>query len=312
MSNTQFKAQVDKLLTNVSVMTNPEGHVADDILPVLNVKQYTGLIGKYGDSHFRIVDDVVTGKSEVKRVDSVSRTTTTYNVTSHALAGLVTKRDYANVEEPFEAESDEVVGITTAIKTIKEKAVADVLFSTSIITQNASPSNKYNSFSNSDPFVEIALAHSTILRSGHAKCNAAILPQQVMDFLQYHPEILSRLGFSQNRAGLLSYDDMKQALKVDYLFVPSAVANTAKEGVADSLGQIWSDSILFYHRPAAAAKYQNSLGYQVRIAGQSQQQVYKNEVKNPPGSTEIIVESEYSFEIVNPRLAFLINDVLSV
>lgn len=311
MSNTQNKAQVNKLLTNVSVMTNPEGHIADEIFPVLNVKQYSGEIGKYGNSHFRIVDDLQTGKSEVRMVDSVTRSLQTYNIQSHALRGLVTKRDYANVEDPFDAEADEVFGITTAIKTIKEVGVASALFNTSLITQNVTPSVKYDTFATSDPFVDIAAAHSTILRNGHAVCNAAIVPQIVIDFLQYHPEMLSRLGFSQNRAGLLSYDDIKQALKVKYLFVPSAVKNTSKEGVADSISQIWSDSILFYHRPDAPGKYQNSLGYQMRIAGQSQQQVYKEAKSNPPGSTEIIVESEYSFEIINPALAYLINDCLT-
>ena len=59
---TQSGALVEKLLTNVSNQLIPEGYISELILPVLNVVQTTGLIGKYSNDHLRIIDTTVGGK----------------------------------------------------------------------------------------------------------------------------------------------------------------------------------------------------------------------------------------------------------
>jgi len=306
----QTKAIVDKLLTNVSNGIFPEGYVADLVLPQIGVVQKSGLIGNYGNNHLRIENDVITGESVARRVNPIKRGSNSYLVQTHALEGVVTQDDYDNVEQPFEAESDETSGLTYLIKTNKEKALADALFSTSVITNNATPSTKYDQAS-ANPLLDFANAHNSIIDKLGVKANTAVMSMQVANYLRQNANILDTLGFNFAKAGLLTDQELARALNVDTLYIGQGVYNSSVEGQADSLSQLWSDGILFYVRPQAAGKYQLSLGYQMVMRNRGQQQVYKYSLNNPPNSNGIIVQSDYSFEIVNTDCGFLLNDCLT-
>lgn len=309
----QNKAIVDKLLQNVSNGYFPEGHIADQLFPELIVDQYTGLIGNYGMNHIRIESDLQTGIGEAKRVTPTKRGSTTYNVESHALEGIVSERDYANVENPFDAESDETMGLTTLIVTNKEKILADKLFDTAIITQNVTlaGSDQFNDYVNSDPLARFKTAHNAILDGCGKSANAAVMSKKVFNTLKYHPAILDTLGFKYNQMGTLSEADIMKALDVQYLYIGDAAYNSAKEGQSDTLSQIWGNSILFYVKPQTAAKYQTAFGYQVKMRGSKQRGVYKYNPNNPVNATAIIVKDDYSFELVNTKAAYLIKNAIA-
>jgi hypothetical protein len=309
----QMKAQVDKLLTNVSNGYFPTGYIADKILPELSVKQKSGIIGAYGNEHIRIEDDLIGGRAEARRVDAVSRKTDKlYLIKSHALEGVVTEDDYANVEEPFDAESDETTALTHLILTNKEKALADNLFSTSVITQNTSLSGgaKWSAYSTSTPLTDFKTAQNTVLDGCGMMPNAAIISQKVMNTLQYHPGILSTLGYAQNRAGQLSVAEIAKAMGVEELLIGNVAYNASKKGQADSFGQLWGDAALFYVKPKGPAKMQISLGYKMKLSGKEGRQVYRYALNNPPNSNAFIVKDDYSFELVNIKAAYLVATVL--
>src|ERR1044071_5835165 len=135
----QLTAIVDKLLTNVSIGYFPEqmGFISEKTLPMLPVVQSTGLMEKYLNEHLRLVNRTVGGRGEAPRVNTVKRDkTTTYTITSFALEDVVTPDDYRNVEAPFKAEEDAVLGLTTDIFVGKEYDLAALLTSTSTMTQN--------------------------------------------------------------------------------------------------------------------------------------------------------------------------------
>ncbi len=96
----QLKAQVDKLLTDVSSAYIPDGFICEQILPTVQSKQYSGLLGKYGTSHLRIENSLKGGRGKYRRVEAITRSTSNYVITGHGLEGFVSKEDYANVEDP--------------------------------------------------------------------------------------------------------------------------------------------------------------------------------------------------------------------
>lgn len=306
----QTKAIVDKLLTQVSNGLFPAGYIADKILPELTVKQKSGLIGQYGSSHLRASDDLIGGEAQARRAEPIVRSQLTYLLQSHALEGVVTADDYANVEQPYDAEADEVAGLTHLILTNKEKSFADQMFSTSVFTGRVTtPSTKYGS-SSSDPLADFKAAQNAVVDSVGMQPNACIMSQKVFNVLKYHPQLADVLGFKYNQIGSLSVADIAGALNVEKVFIANAPYNTAKDGQADVISQIWADSILFYVRPDAAAKYQTSLGYSMKMAGELGRQVFKYDLNNPPGSTGIIVQDTYQCKLVNVSAGYLLNSVL--
>jgi hypothetical protein len=304
----QIKAMVNKLLTNVSNGYFPQGYISELVLPTLTVKQKTGIIGAYGQSHIRIVDDLIGGEAQARRVIPISRKVdNTYIIQSHALEGVVTQDDYDNVEQPFDAEKDETQGLTHLIWTNKERALASSLFSTSVMTQNATlaGTDQWSDYANSKPTEDFKDAHNAILDGCGMQPNAAVMSRKVFNTLIYHPQILDSLGYAMNRAGTLSEAEVAKAMGIDKLYIGSVAYNSAKDGQTDVLAQIWGKSCLFFVRPDAPSKQQISLGYYMKQSSSAARQVYKYDLNNPPGSQGIIVQDDYSFELVNVKAAYL-------
>lgn len=309
----QLTAIVDKLLTNVSQQYVPEGFVSEDVLPLLTVTQKTGKIGKYGKSHLRIEHSLTGGRAAYRRVEPTVRSSDTYSVESHGLSALVSEDDYRNVEQPFDAEKDEVIGLQNLIWLNKEQALSSTLGSTSIITQNTTlvGTAQLSDYSNSDPIGVFKTARKAVYDGCGLPPNCALMSWEVANTLAYSPQILDALGFAYNRAGQLSPAEMAKAMGIDKLLIAQPKYNAAVEGQADSLTSVWSDDILFYYAPAAAGKYQVSLGYRVALSGQSQKRVFKFPVNNPPNSTEILCDDSYDFVITTVGAAYLIKDCLA-
>jgi hypothetical protein len=308
-----LKAQVDKLLTNVSNAYVPEGYISEAILPVLNVVQSSGKIGKYGSDHLRIVPTIMGGRAGAKRLDVTARSSTLYLIESHGLSDLVTKEDYRNVEQPFDAEKDSVMTLTNVLWLGKEKALADSLRSTSIITQNVtlSGTSQFNDYTNSDPIAVSVTAKNTIRAACGKAPDTIIMDWQLAETLRYHPKIVRNLGYADNRAGSLTNDELAKALGVRRLLVADVVYNSAKEGQSDSLSPLWGKDMIFCVAPDSPSKMQKSLGYRLQIAGEGARKVFKQPVFNPPDATEILVQDEYDMLLVETACAYLVKNAMA-
>jgi len=309
----QLTAIVDKLLTNVSSAYIPDGYISEQILPAIKVKQKTGLLAKYGDQHLRIETTVMGGRGEARRVESITRSTSTYSVKSHGLEGMVTQDDKDNVEKPYDAERDEVIGLTTMLWLDKEKALADSLTSTSVLTQNTTLSGtaQFSDYTNSDPISKFKDARGTVYSACGMAPDTALMSWEVFNTLAYHPGILDALGFTQNRAGQLSEPELAKAMGVQRLLIGTAQYNSAAEGQTDVRAAVWGKHIVFAVAPKSAGLYQTSLGYRMELSGRSPRQVFKFSINNPPNSTGIIVQDDYQQLISNAACGYLIEDAIA-
>jgi hypothetical protein len=309
----QIKAQVDKLLTEVSLKVESVGLIADVVLPKLVVDQYTGLIGKYGDEHLRPENDLSGGTAGYRRVDPVNyKDSIPYAIEDHGLEDLVTKRDTANIEDPFDAEIDKTVGLTQKVQISKEFAAASQMTSTAVMTKNITlaGNSQLDKFSTSNPLTVFKNAHDSHITELGLMANKAIMSLQVFNTLRNHPEILEKLGFTQQRAGLITAEEMARAMDVQMLHIAQGIYNTAKKGQTAARGAIWSKDIVFYYAPDTAMKETPSLGFKLNKRGEEERQVRKYYIDNP-GATAIIVEESYQFKITMPEAGYLIKNAIA-
>jgi hypothetical protein len=311
--STQMKGIIDPLLSNASSAYIPEGAIADQLLPGLKFSQYTGKLGGYGKNHLRIESTVIGGKGKYRMVESIVRSTQGFEIEGHGLSGLVTKQDYKNVIDPFDAEKDETMGISTILLLEKEKGLADALGSTSVMTQNTtlSGTSQFSDYTNSDPVTKFNAAKAAVRAGCGAVANAVIMDYAVAEVLRYHPQLLDALGFKWAKPGGLTNEDLAKALNVQKVFVPNCMYNSAKEGQTDVLASVWGKNIVFAVIPDSAQKYQISLGYNIRLDDGSPRKVYKQSVFNPPGSTEVLVEDEYDMLLSDVTAGYLIKDAIA-
>lgn len=313
MSKTQMTAIIDQLLTNVSSAYIPKGCVADQILPPIKRAQYSGKLGGYGKDHLRIENTVVGGKGKYRRVETITRTTQGFNIEGHGLTGLVTKHDYKNVTDPFDAEKDETMGLSTVLMLEKEKALADSLGDTAVLTQNVTLSggSQFSDYSNSD-VVSVINAGKSAIRAGCGEiADMAIMEYDVAQVLRYHPQLLDLLGFKYAKPGGLSNEDLARALDIKKIVIPDCKYNSAKEGQTAVLSNVWGKNIVLAVLPESAQKYQTSLGYMVLLDDGQPRKVYKESKFNPPGSTEILVEDEYDMLLSDVNAGYLIKNAIA-
>lgn len=311
--STQVRAIVDKLLSNASQMLKPDGCVADLILPKMQSAQYSGKIGKYGNGHLRIANTLVGGKGRYRRMETITRSSDGFYIESHGLEGIVTDEDYRNVEDPFDAEKDESLGLTSVLMLEKEKSLADSLTSTAIVTQNVtlSGTSQFSDYANSDPLAKIVAGKKAVRDGSGGVVNTIIMEYDVAEMLRYHPAILDALGFKFAKPGGLSNDDLAKAFNVQRFIVPSCKYNSAAEGQADVLANVWGKHIVMAVLPEKAEKYQLTLGYEVALSGSVGWKVYKKPQDNPPDSTQIIVSGKYDQVLTNMGCAYLIKDAIA-
>jgi len=309
----QLKAQVDKLLTNASSMYQPKNFICEKVLPQIQVKQYSGLLGKYGNDHLRIVNTQKGGRGKYRRVEAITRTTTQYLIEGHGLEGFVSKEDYANVEDPFDAERDETIGLSTILFLEKEKMLADTLASASVITQTVtlSGTSQFSDFNNSNPIGVFNTAQETIIQNCGVKPNIAIMDIVVANKLKYHPQLMDNLGFKYAKPGGLSNEDLAKALDVEQVYVADARYNSAKEGQTDVFASVWGKNIYFAVSADKAEIMQKILGYMIRPTGGEPRKVYKESNFNPPGSSKILVEDEYDMLIADAACAYSIINAIA-
>ncbi len=305
----QMKAVVDKLLTGISSALVPQGFLCEQILPEITSPQYSGLLGKYGTGHLRIENSVKGGRGKYRQIETRVYSTTGFVIEGHGLEGMVTKEDYANVVDPFDAERDETMGLSTSLWLEKEKALADTLTSTSIITQNTTlvGTAQFNDYANSDPLGVINAGLNAILdNSGTDENMTLIMDKRVKRILRFHPQLLDQLGFKWDRPGGLKDNEFAEAFGVDQVLFGSARYETAKEGQTSSLAAVWGKDIVLAICPPKAAILQKSAGYLVRPTGGQPRKTYKESNFNPPGSTSILVEDEYDMLISDVTCAYVI------
>jgi len=310
--STQGKAIVDKLLTNVSNMLRPEGMIADLLLPKLKVVQYTGKIGNYTNEHLRIVNTLVGGKGDYPVIDSIVRGSNNYEIEEHATKEILTARDFANVERPFDAEEDSTIAQTTHHELGKERGLAIVMEDTGIITQNTtlSGTDQFSDYSASDPLSVFVAGRAAVRGGCGKKANTAWMDEDTADILRFHPQLLDKLGFKFNRAGGLSDDELKRALSVKRLLISEAVYNSSAKGQADSVAPVWGKHMWFGHIPMAANRRQVSLGYHLSQSGKTRK-VKKVNMEEPDGAKKIMVIDNYDQLLTNVDCAYLIKDAIA-
>lgn len=312
-SGSRLTAVQDKLLGNISTAYVPDGYISEMILPAIYSKNKTGKIGVYGTEHLRIVNSNKIGKGKYKSVDSTAYSTTGYDIEGHGLTDLVTKEDYANVYEPFKAEEDKVMGLSSMLWLEKEKVVADALGNTSIITQNVTLAGvqQYNDYTNSTPVQDFSTARAAVKAGCGMVPNLAIMSWEVKNKLKYHPQLADYLGIKYNQIGPLSDEQLAMALDVDKVLVGKVSYESAKEGQASSLAPVWGKNIIFAVSPQKAALHQVALGYMVRYEGEQPRKVYKWAENNPPESTSVLVEDNYDQLLTNVKAAYLVKNAIA-
>lgn len=298
------EVRFDPVLTNISVGYEPEGYIADDVMPNVPVKLEDGSYWVWGDERFSTVDALRAPRARYRAVD-FGATRQSYHAEEYGLEFKVDDRERNNSALPGELEEEGTEIITANLKNAKEKRVANLVLSTTNITQNTTlaGATQWSDVAGGDPIGVGATAAATIQGTTGKLPNSVAMGYKVWNKLQTNPKIQALLAEGEQ----LALQRLARLWNVQNIYVGTVLTSTNKKGQATVLGDVWGKDVLFFHKVDRASRRRPSLGYQFRVQDFKTFRYRRNEITSDVVRVNHIVAEK----IVAAKLAYLVKAAIA-
>lgn len=236
------KAEMDKVLTNVSILYKNQGYVGQALFPILPVKQMGGKYKVYNKpDRFTLPNTLVGPKGNVPEVGyEVSEQS--FTCRDHALMDFVPNSEIAMSADPLDPKLDATEALTELIRLDYEKAVKAAI--TALPSGQKTTVSKKWSAADSDPVKDVMTARQSMWK----KPNLLVLSPDAYNALLCNPSVLDRIKYTSAE---LAMNILARLFEVETLLVADAKENTAGT-VKDTavLSPVWSkEAVLAYVNP---------------------------------------------------------------
>lgn len=306
------QAKVDKILTQASQAYRPANLIGRQILTPLKVKEKTGKYAKYGKENLRAYEGSLfraPGTRAMSMDYSVSQGN--YLCQERAIEKLVPDELLNNTDDPYDAKRDALFVAQDNLALNQEKALADALGSTSVLTSNTTltGTDQWSDFSNSNPLDDIEVGINAVISNTGQMPNLIFMGHDVMTKLKNHPAIQEQAKYTGS--GVVTngrfIEIMKGLFNVEEVLVGAAVVNAGLPGGADSVDFVWQKNFWIAKRNARPTLMQATLGHTVYDV-ENRVETYREEAKV---SDVIRVRESYDQVIMDAGLAYLIKDAIA-
>jgi len=245
-SNTVFTSVP---LTNASLAYKNELYIAEKAAPVVQVVRSAGKIYSYGMDNLRIVNTyrAVGGKPNI--VETTVSSSDHYSLEDHVLGEFIPEEVLLNQESPINARLDVTEALTDRIYVDKEKAFADVVTSTGVITQNTTltGTDQWSDYANSDPIADMKTAIATVRSGSGKKPNTFIIAWDVLNTLLFHPDIQGYFPGAPAITKEMLETSLPRIFGLSKMLIGEAQYNNSNLGGTDTLADIWTkDCVIAY------------------------------------------------------------------
>jgi hypothetical protein len=258
---------VSPLLTAHSkAYTNDESqYISEKVFPIVQVKKDTGQLATYTMDNLRVEEALRAQGGSTKEVNHSVSIGSHYVLREYALKELVTKEDMENADDPIRPKMDSVEQLLDRLWVIKEKMLADQITATATMTQNTTLTGnaQWNNHATSDPFGDIKTAKESVRSNGNKIANTIILSHDAWEELLIHPDTLARFPGAPAVTSQMVMENLGRLFgpSIRNVWVGSAQYNSADEGAADSLTDIWSKVAIVAYIETRPALRSRSLGF---------------------------------------------------
>jgi len=262
---TKGDVHTDAVLSGVSVMYHNDEFIADQVLPVIPVKNESDLYYTY-TRNWRLPEARRAAGAEAAEVEW-NLSTDTYTCEEYALKDKIPDRVRNNADKPLNMDVDTTENLTHLIQLSREKRVADIVFAGGNhgSTSALSGANQWDDYAGSDPIGNVRTARATVHLASGRTPNVMIVGKQVHDKLLDHPDILERIKYTQK--GLVTADLLATLFEVDKYIIGRSMYDDSQSGGSENLGYVWGKNVaLVYAEPSPGIK-KISYGYQFQSRG---------------------------------------------
>lgn len=294
---------VNQLLSNVSVQYKNSEYIWDKVFPQIPVMKDTDYYRVY-DRSFKVPETKRAAKG-VAREFTFEFSLASYALEQHAL------KDYVGVDEEENNDQgslkvDTVESLTDAIYRRIELSVAS-LFTTTNWSLNVSltATNVWSANTTvSDPIPVFDTGMTTVINNSGKTPNFAILPRDGFVAIKNHVSVLDRVKYTSSE---VTQSMIQGLIGVQELLVPTAVQDTAANGLAASISPFFADFAFLGWKPAGGGGIKTpSCGYTF-IRSTPRVRSWFDDERN---ADAIEVEVKYQHKVVASLTGYLINNTI--
>lgn len=238
-------------LTEFDLAMNQQGFIAQQVLPVIDVARQSGTYGKIPLAQLLENRETQRAPGAGYSRSKFSFDDVDYATKENGAEEPVDEREAAMYTDYFEAELIATARAYSAVLVNQERRVADLLFNPTTYSgasrylDTTIPWTKAT-YGTSEPIDDVQFAADQLYANTGLYANALICNRFVFRHLKRSQQIIDSLVAqgAGDRATLrsLTKAQIAEALDLDMIIVAEGSRNTAAEGLAASVGQIWSSS----------------------------------------------------------------------
>jgi len=256
----EFKTTTALEALTLKIINDKTAFVADQVFTPVYVEgeKDNFKVYQYDGRELRDIDSASDSKSEANRIDygvfSVSRKTTL-----HKLKGDVDPRDEKTFDGAVaDVSADTADSISSHLLIRRERAFVTLATTAAnypaALTKSLVDASTRLTDAGGDIEAEAEIAHTAVRSSCGAKANAAVISWTGLKKLIRSPSVVARVKYAGEGNKAAQIDTIRNLLGVDELIVSEAVYNSAAEGAARAIADVWGDDLLFFVKDPSPRK----------------------------------------------------------
>lgn len=308
---------VDVPLSNMAVQAFQQGNlVGQRLFPVVPVDKQSNKYYVINKADWmRLPDtDVRAPKNAPRRIE-FSVSSDSYFATNYALAAEAAFEDLVNQDQAIQLRNRNIALVTSRLALGMEKRIASKVTSISNCGSGVSLSGtaKWSNFSNSNPIADVTTGHAFMRTNTGFRPNVAVIDFDTLQILRRHPVLLDMYKYTSG--GMVTLDQIKESFMVNEIIQAEAIYNSAKEGQAASMSNIWGNICLLAYVDAGAVGPETAtfgLGYRWTDPMLGQPMAARVYDDPDPGKRVEIQDAQYyqDEKIVAQQLSYLVTGTL--
>lgn len=254
----------DAILSNISVayIQDQSQYIATKVFPIVGVD-------KQSDKYYIMPKEAWMRDEAQKRADNTESVGSGYELSQDAYFAEVWAfhRDLgsqmrANADAQMNLVPNAVRFVTQRLLMRQEVQWVTDYFTTGIWGTDASPVNKWDNYTTSDPIEDVENAKEAISSVTGFEPNVMVLGKQVLRRLRNHPDIRDRIhGIAGSGGKQVSLQQLATLFELDRIYVSRAIKATNKKGATPTYAYIHGKHVLIAYVPDSPGLEVPSAGY---------------------------------------------------
>lgn len=312
MSNAPFP--IDPYLTGLVIAYRNTRLIGDLVLPRIPVgkQEFRWMEQSLADG-YTLPDTQVGRKSSPNQVE-FSATERAGFTKDYGLDDVIPANDTNNADPRFNPVDNAALRLTDLIALGREVRVASAMqnpanFAGSVaLAGNA----QWSDYANSNPIDAILAKMDTMI----VRPNKAAIGREAFTKLRQHPKVVEAIKATGagglNASGIVTAQQIADALELEALFVGEAFVNNAKKGQAPSLARTWGKNFsMWYADPLATNMQGMTFGYTAQWGAPVAGQIPVTDGAGLRGGTKVRVGESVVEVVAAKDLGFLFQAVVA-